>query len=71
MPYKRRNDHTGGPRIPGRLLAGLVAAGLLILVAAANGHLVYVAVTTEPDCVAHVEAGNDAPGTYSAAKSAC
>ena len=47
----------------------LVPAGLL-LVAGANAHLVYVAVTSQPDCVPHLkEAG--ASGSYRAAKSAC
>ena len=47
----------------------LVPAGLL-LVAVANAHLVYVAVTSQPDCVPHLkEAG--AAGNYRAAKSAC
>ena len=47
----------------------LVPAGLL-LVAAANAHLVYVARTSQPDCVPHLkEAGTD--GSYRAAKSAC
>ena len=47
----------------------LVPAGLL-LVAAANAHLVYVAVTSQPDCVPHLkEAGTG--GSYRAAKSAC
>jgi hypothetical protein len=47
----------------------LVPAGLL-LVAAANAHLVYVAVTSEPDCVPHLkETGTG--GSYRAAKSAC
>jgi hypothetical protein len=47
----------------------LVPAGLL-LVAAANAHLVYVAVTSQPECVPHLkEAGTS--GSYRAAKSAC
>ena len=47
----------------------LVPVGLL-LVAAANAHLVYVAVTSQPDCVPHLkEAGTG--GSYRAAKSAC
>lgn len=47
----------------------LVPAGLL-LVAAANAHLVYVAVTSQPDCVPHLkETGTS--GSYRAAKSAC
>lgn len=48
-----------------------VAAGVLLLVVA-NGHLVYVAATSQPDCVDHVrqgEAGTQA--RFSAARSAC
>ena len=46
-------------------------AGLL-LVAAANWHLVYVAVISQPDCVAHLRAGSaQSSGQFSAAKSSC
>ncbi|HVV39659.1 MAG TPA: hypothetical protein VHC94_01185 [Nitrobacter sp.] len=50
----------------------LVIAGLL-LVAGANWHLVYVAVTSQPDCVAHVRAGagDAARGSFGAAQSSC
>ena len=49
----------------------LVGAGLL-LVAVANSHLVYVAATSQPDCVTHVRRGEAAPsGEYSAASSSC
>jgi hypothetical protein len=41
----------------------LAVAGLLLLLAAANAHLVYVAVVSQPDCVDHVRG--------QAAKSAC
>lgn len=47
----------------------LVPAGLL-LVAAANAHLVYVAVNSQPDCVPHTKTAGDGQG-YRAAKSAC
>lgn len=47
----------------------LVPAGLL-LVAAANAHLVYVAVTSQPDCVPHLKEAGD-KGSYRAAKPAC
>jgi len=48
-----------------------VAAGLLLVIGA-NAHLVYVAVTSEPACVAHLRSGEGAsPGSYSAAESAC
>jgi hypothetical protein len=50
----------------------LVAAGLL-LVAGANTHLVYVAVTSQPECVAHLGPGegDGQRGSFSAAQSAC
>ena len=50
----------------------LIGAGLAIVVGA-NSHLVYVAVTSQPDCVAHARGGQGdaARGLYSAAKSAC
>jgi uncharacterized membrane protein YhiD involved in acid resistance len=49
-----------------------VGLGLLFL-AAANGHLVYVATTSQPDCVDHVRQGevSEAQGRFSAARSAC
>ena len=49
-----------------------VAFGLAIL-GAANWHLVHIATTTQPDCVAHLRAGagDGARGLYSAAKSSC
>lgn len=47
----------------------LVPAGILLF-AAANIHLVYVAVTSQPDCVPHLKAAGDGQG-YQAAKSAC
>jgi hypothetical protein len=59
-----------------RALWLLVGAGLL-LVAGANAHLVYVALTSQPACVAHVRAGDvthlrpGEAGGLSAARSAC
>ena len=48
-------------------LAAVVVVGVLL---AANGHLVYVAFSSQPDCVNHLkdEGGH---GTYRATKSAC
>lgn len=46
----------------------LVAAGILFVLGA-NAHLVYVAVTSQPDCVDHVRPG--AGGGFGAANSAC
>jgi len=50
----------------------LVVAGLVVLVLAANAHLLYVAVTSQPDCVAHLKQGDARHGdSFRAAKSAC
>jgi len=50
----------------------LVGLGLLLLVGA-NAHLVYVAVTSQPDCVAHIRHGDGdaARDRFSAARSSC
>jgi hypothetical protein len=64
---------TGGPvtkRARWPLLAWMVVATVLLIVAGANAHLVYVAVASHPECVAHLEAGTQA-GAFRAAKSAC
>ena len=49
-----------------------LGAGLL-LVLIANSHLVYMAVISQPECVAHVRQGEGSPkdGKFSAAKSSC
>jgi hypothetical protein len=54
------------------IVCACVAAGLAGLVAA-NAHLVYVSVMSQPDCVAHAkEAGTGSAGTaYRAARSSC
>ena len=49
-----------------KLVIWLVVAAGLILIAGANAHLVYVATTTQPECVAHTRDGASA-----AAKSSC
>ena len=55
-----------------RWTIGLLVAGGLLLVGGANAHLLYVAMTSQPDCVPHVRLGGDAaPGQFSVAKSAC
>jgi len=56
----------------GRMVWLMVGGGLLAL-AAANAHLLYVAVASQPDCVAHRRTGDalSAPGAYSAAASSC
>ena len=49
-----------------------VGAGLLLLLTA-NSHIVYVAITSQPDCVAHVRQGEGSAkdGRFSAARSSC
>ena len=51
------------------LTLALVAAGVALLFAA-NAHFVYLALSSQPECVAHARTG-DAAGVYAAAKSAC
>lgn len=48
----------------------LLAAAVLVLLGA-NAHLVYVAVVSEPDCVAHLKEKGEAAGQFRAAKPAC
>jgi hypothetical protein len=57
----------------GRLSLWLLVAAGLALVIGANWHLVHVAVTSQPDCVAHVRTGDGdgARGSFSAAQSSC
>jgi len=45
----------------------------LVLLGAANWHLVYVAITSQPDCVAHARLGEGDPqrGILGAARSSC
>jgi len=54
-----------------RLLIGaLIVAGVLLL-ALAHAHLVYVAVTSEPECVPHPTATDETSTSFRAAKPAC
>jgi hypothetical protein len=56
-----------------RLMVWLFATAGLLLVVVANWHLVHVAFTSQPDCVAHVRVGaaDAGHGTFSAAQSSC
>ena len=57
---------------PRRLaVLGAVALALMVVVLA-NIHLVYVAMQSQPDCVAHLKPGiGGESGAYSAARSSC
>ena len=50
----------------------LIGTGLL-LVLIANSHLVYVAIISQPECVAHLRQGESTtkPGQFKAASSSC
>jgi hypothetical protein len=49
-----------------------IGAGVLLLLIA-NSHLVYIAITSQPDCVAHLRQGEGSAkdGRFSAARSSC
>ena len=48
-----------------------IGLGLIVL-AAANAHLLYVAVSSQPDCVAHLRHGEGSgTNSFSAATSSC
>ncbi|RTL76120.1 MAG: hypothetical protein EKK36_05405 [Bradyrhizobiaceae bacterium] len=57
----------------GRLTMWVIAAAIILVFAVANWHFVYVAVTSQPDCVSHLRLGNGnaAQGNFSAAQSSC
>jgi hypothetical protein len=67
---------SGAPAIRGRrsraAIWWLVVGGLLLVIGA-NAHLLYVATTSEPGCVAHVRPGDGGGpgGPFSAADSSC
>lgn len=54
-----------------RLIAGLIAAAVVLLLIAANAHLVYVAVASQPDCVAHNRVPGQDGTNFRAARPAC
>jgi hypothetical protein len=49
-------------------ITGLSIVAVLLL---ANAHLVYVALTSQPACVAHLKAPDGKPDHFRAAKSGC
>jgi len=65
---------TAGPmakRARWPLLAWFLAAAVLLVVVGANAHLIYVAVASQPACVAHMKEAGTQAGAYRAAKPAC
>ena len=53
------------------LLVRVLVPAALLLVTAANVHLVYVAFDSQPDCVPHLKEASKEVGTFRAAKFAC
>ncbi len=51
------------------IIIGIAAAVTLLLLA--NAHLVYVAMTSQPDCVAHLKTFGEASGQFRAARPSC
>ncbi len=47
-----------------------VGCGVALLLVA-NAHLVYVATTSQPECVVHLRVGEGSSQQFSAAKSSC
>ena len=60
----------GRPRRRKLVICLCIALGVIAL-AIANAHLVYVAVTSQPDCVAHLQDRGDGQTGFRAARSAC
>jgi hypothetical protein len=54
-----------------RAIAWAIAAAVALVFAAANAHLVYVATTSQPDCVPHARGGSGAAGAFVAAQTVC
>jgi len=61
--------------IPGTLprkgLYVLVAVLFGAILVFANVHFVYVALSSQPDCVPHLKSSGEASGSFRAAKSSC
>ena len=49
----------------------LLAAAVLLVVAAANAHLLYVSLVSQPECIAHLKETGSKAGEFRAANSAC
>ncbi|MEO9228018.1 MAG: hypothetical protein ABI216_03545 [Devosia sp.] len=54
-----------------RMLMFLLVGVGLLLVIGANAHLLFAALNSQPDCIAHLKAGHAVPGAFGAADSAC
>lgn len=57
-------------RLSRRMVLVLIMSAVALIVIA-NAHLVYVAITSQPDCVAHFKDKSDELGRFRAARSSC
>ncbi|MDO1583385.1 hypothetical protein [Rhizobium oryzicola] len=59
-------------RLSSRAAFVLAVAALIALICGANAHLIYVALASQPDCVAHRRIGERQAGVaFAAAESSC
>lgn len=63
------SERAAGRKIPWTIWL-LVGVGVLVF-CGANAHLVYVAMSSQPDCVAHLKEPLHGSGNYRAAQSSC
>lgn len=54
-----------------RLAIYISIATAVLLLVLANAHLVYVAITSQPDCVTHLKSSGEVTGSFRAARSSC
>jgi hypothetical protein len=60
-------------RVSGKFWIWMAVAAGLLFVLMANAHLVYVAFSSQPDCIDHIKRGTSVAetGKFSAASSSC
>ena len=55
----------------GRMTLAAIGVGIVAVFVAANAHLVYVSIASQPACVPHMKAPDESGATLRAAKSSC
>jgi hypothetical protein len=71
VPSRTGTNTSNGSRLDWKLLSTLLVAGGLIILVAANAHLVYVAFQSQPDCVPHAKTAGQDDAPLRAARPAC